>query len=848
MADFRRKFSDRLVRWKATKHLEGVALATICACVAPCGAAVIFDAPGHVAVERTAVAARGGEPGASWSLLDWRSRPTNVVGTFDDAGKATLPPLPTGYYRLVGTANPANKPVPLATLAVVPDPATRPRVSRSFYGADCATSQLANSREIDCPWNGGDRRRTAADLAHLAGFTHVRDRMGWSAVQTSSNAVPDFAYYIATARLFKERGIGVSGIFHDTPRWVGRLDKLPSDLNALYRFCCAAAAAFGDLAEDWEFWNEPDIGFAPEPVWDYAATLKAAYLGAKAARPDSPVLCGSLCQWPDSPYQKGLFANGAAHYFDVFNYHTYAAPAQYKTMFATLRKSLRRAGVGDRPVWLTECGTNFEGPATDVSVRKGKKAHSPEQEIVVAEFAPKAQVALQMEGVARNYFFILAAYSERDGTKDWGLLRRDGTAKPVYAALSAMARELADAHLTGAINVGKGLRAYLFNHPDGSQTVAFWSESPVDTETGGSTLIKPAPDFARTLRLKLPSSRKGSFRLVDLCGTVSSAASDADGTLTLAATRFPAYVSGLRGLRADEPARAMGSDKATPVLPEKDISVVFRVDLKPGDFEKTKTLAIAKTNSPRLRVQVWNFGAAAKTGTVEVCGARLRGLPAKPIVLGPCGSAPVEFDCVLEPTKPASGLTLELSGVFGGRRTTSLSIPVLLENWFLEECVATPLGWKDPAAWKRNDSADTYSVKWDEKEQAVRFDVAWTNPGVGRWFYPTLPLALPRESLKGALRVSFEVKTAQDKVENDFGDRYLMLVRSGKSSASRGWFPYAAPTGAWERRYVELPPFAAGDLSDVSAIRLGANPRGMRLTFWVRGIAILKARQSSGTN
>ena len=831
----------------------GVDLAVLCACMSSlCGAAVIFDVPGHVAVEGVAVSARGGEPGAAWRLLDWRGRETGVDGAFDAVGNAKLPALPMGYYRLVRAANAANGPLSLATLAVVPDPKTRPKVSGSFYGADCAASQLANQREIDCPWNGGDRRRTVADLAYLAGFTHVRDRMGWSAVQPSPNAAPDFSYYVATARLFKERGMGVSGIFHDTPGWVKRIKKLPSDLNPLYRFCRAAAAGFGDMAEDWEFWNEPDIGFAPEPAWDYAATLKAAYLGAKAARPDSPVLCGSLCQWPDSPYQKALFANDAAYYFDVFNYHTYAAPSQYKKMFATIRESLRREGIGNCPVWLTECGTNFEGPATEESVRNGRKAHSYEQEIVVAEFGAKSQVMLQMEGVARSYFFILAAYNERGGAKDWGILRRDGTVKPVYAALSAMTRELGDARLAGAINVGKGLRAYVFDHPDGLQTVAFWSESPVDTAASGSLMVKSTPDFARTLRLKMSSSGGGSFRLVDLCGTVSSITPDADGTLVLAATRFPSYISGLRGLRVDESPRPTGQGTTNrrrqgfggqaPVLPEKDISVVFRVDLKPGDFETTKTMAVAKTDSPHLRIQVWNFGEAAKTGRVEVCGARLRGLPAGPIVLGPCGSAPVELDGVLEATKPSSGLTLELSGLFGGRRTTRLVMPVLLENWFLSECEATPLGWKDPAAWKRNDSGDTYSVKWDEKEQAVRFDVAWSNPGVGRWFYPTLPLVLPRESMKGALRVTFEVKTAQDKIENDFGDRYLMLVRKDGGSRSGNWFPYAAPTGSWEKRFVELPPFEAGDLSDVSAIRLGVNPNGMRLTFWVRDIQVLKAK------
>ena len=754
----------------------GIVLTALCVCGSLCGADVVLGAPGHVAVERTPVSARGGVPHAAWTLLDWRSRPTNVSGTFNGVGKATLPPLPSGYYRLVDAANPTNGLRSLATLAVVPDPKTRPKVSGSFYGADCAASQLAVPGVIDCPWNGGDKRRTiVADLAYLAGLTHVRDRMSWRAVQPSPDVAPGFAYYIDTARLFKARGIGVSGIFHDTPDWAGLLKKLPGDLNALYRFCRTAASAFGDTVEDWEFWNEPDIGFAPEPVWDYAAALKAAYLGAKAARPGSPVLGGALCQMPDSPYERALFSNDAARYFDVFNYHTYAAPSQYKAMFAT----------------------------------------------VVAEFCAKSQVALQMEGVARNYLFILAAYNERGGTKDWGILRRDGTAKLAYAAMSAMTRELGDARLAGALRVGKGLRAYLFN------------------QTSGSAVVKASPDFAQMMRMKLPSAG-GTFRLSDLCGSVSSVAPDAEGTLTLAATRFPAYVSGLRGLRSDEPARSMETGESK--VPDEDISVVFRVDLDSGDFEKTKTQAIAKTDSPRLRVQVWNFGDAAKTGTIEAVGARLHGLPSGSVVLGPCGSAPVELDCILEPTDASSDAVLVLRGVFGGRRTTRLSMPVLFEKRFLATCASVPLGWEDPAAWKRNDSAAEYSVRWDEKEQAVRFDVAWTDPGVGRWFYPVLPLSLPRESMKGALRVVFEVKTAQDKIENDFGRRYLMLVRGGKGGSSSDWFSYAAPSSSWERRYVELPPIAAGDLSDVTAIRLGGNPNGMRLTFWVRDIEILKTK------
>ena len=802
------------------------------------GAAVMFDAPCHVAAEGAPVVACGDESGESWTLLDWRGRPTGSSGVFDGSGRAMMPRLKTGYYLLTCGGSTS------ATLAVVPDPATRPAAQRSFYGADTAASGLANSAWFDCPWNKGDRLRTVAELARLAGLSHVRDRFYWREAQPSRDAEPDFSRFVSAARLFKALGIGVSVAFHDAPRWARPLQKLPGDLYALYGFCHAAAAAFGDSVDGFEFWNEPDIGFAPEPVWDYAAALKAAYLGAKAARPGLAVLGGALCRPPDSPYERTLFANGAARYFDVFNYHSYAVPSLISKHFETMRGALRRAGAGDRPVWITECGTNLEGPGA-CQGGKGRKSHSPGQELVVAEYCAKAQVLLQMEGVERNYFFVLAAYNERNGEKDWGLLRRDGTAKPAYAAMSAMTRELSGARIAGELRVGKDCRAFLFERPGGVQTVAFWAESPMDAAGTGLAVVEAAPDFARPLRLKLPQCGGGArFRLSDLCGAVSEVAVDAEGSLGLEAARFPAYVSGLRGLRADEPARKMQSAAApSGDRKDEDLSVVFRVDLEPGDFDVSgmKALAVAKAAEPRLRVQVWNFGDAAKTGAVEACGARLRGLPAGPVALGPRGSAPLEFGCVLEPENAANETELTLRGTFDGRAATPLAMPVFFESRFLASCEAVPLGWKDPTAWKRNDSAAECKVAWDEKEGAVRFDVAWTDPKAGRWFYPRLPLALPRESLAGAKRVSFEIKTAQDKVENDFGDVYLMLLRRGrKAAAPSDWLTYAAPTGAWERRYVDLPAASVGDLADVVAVCVGANPKGMRLSFWIRNMTVLK--------
>ena len=825
---------------------------------------VLFDAPGHAAAEGAAVTARGGAPGAPWRLVDWRGREVEgAAGAFDERGEATLPPLPAGYYRLVGGgASRPGEPF-LATLAVVAPPGG----AASFFAADSAASYIAPGA-FDCPWNGGDAIRTIADLAALADIRHVRERMRWRDAQPAPDAPPDFSRCLAAADLFAARGIALSGCFHDSPPWAGRLQKLPGDLAALYRFCQEAATAFGDRMEDWEFWNEPDIDFAPEPVWDYAAALKAAYLGFKAARPEMPVLNGALCRAPSSAYEKALFSNDAARYFDIFNYHTYAAISLYPDICAKLRQSLDAAGAGDRPVWITECGTNNEGPATEKSVRPGFTAHSPGQELVVAEYCAKANLSLQMQGVARNYFFILGAYSERGGKKDWGMLRRDGTVKPSYAALATQIRELGNATLLGALDAPAGIRAYLYEQPDGLQTVAFWAESPLDAAPANTTLVDAKNDCAQEwvfqppaaagrnggLETASPLAAGGAPRLSDMCGAICKTTVGTNGVIALPATRFPAYVSGLSGLQAALPPVLVQPESAPPAPASPASPIVFRVDLAPGDFEisGSKTLAVAKVDEPRLRVQVWNLSDTAKTGTVEAAGAQLVGLPDGAVEIAPFGKT--EFACVLRAsatdgnrTTAGAGGTLTLSGRFNGRDASRLVMPVLFEPVLLASCEEVPLDWRNPARWQRNDSAATYSATWDEAEQAVRFDVEWDDPSVDRWFYPVLPLSggaggSPAESLSGTVRAVFEVKTAQDKVENDFknGGSNFMLVREGGKGGPEDYFPYAPPTGSWERRYIELSTADDG-LDDVEAIRIGANPMGMRLTFWIRNLAILRA-------
>ena len=830
------------------KRFRAILLASGCAAFSaqPLRATVVLDAPGHVVIEGHSANATRGKPGEQFFIVDWRGRPIGIRGAFDGEGNATLPPLPTGYYTLETASTERTDAArrSIATFAVVPPPETRAMDGDSFYGVDSAQSGISRKGTFYCPWNGGDTFRTVSDLIALAGVPRVRERTRWTDVNPHPG---EYAFEgsvpMRNAELLHERGIRICGLYCAPPAWAKKFDRLPADLNEIFESCAAMAAAFGDRISDWEFWNEPDIG--NEPVWDYAAALKAGYLGLKAGSPAATILPGALCRQTPFDidllcYARVLYENDAAKFGDAFNFHTYNSVSSYPKMLGTLRNFMARNGITGKAVWMTENGTHLEGRAHEPGRMKGFFAHTPEQELVKAEFYPKSQVLLQMEGIAKSYYFVFGAYNEYGGTKDWGILRRDGTVKPEYAAISTMTRELVSARLEGEMSVGDGRRAFLFRQPDGSQTVVYWSVSPLETQKDG--VVPPAPDFSMPLSITAPN---GLYRLSDLCG-VQSTALVTNGVLSLESTRFPAYASGFRELRADKPPLPAGESKPYEPKVDEDLSVIVRADLDAGDFDiaAQKSRAVLKGDSGRIRFQVWNMDDYAKTGFLEVSGAAVSGLPAGPVVLGPRGGLPAQFDCTLEPGNTGEAFDeLVVTGVFDGRRSSRLAIPLCFEKIWHAGCEARPLDWQDPGDWNFETSASTCKVSWDDAEQAIRFDMAWADPAVSRWFRAEYGLKSPREDIGTALRMEFEEKSLQDKVENDFGSSMVMLGY-GDSERPQKRIDCPAPVASWERRSVELK--EEFDLPHVKTVCIGGDPRGMNCTFWIRAVNVIKS-EGTGT-
>ena len=273
---------------------------------------------------------------------------------------------------------------------------------------------------------------------------------------------------------------------------------------------------------------------------------------------------------------------------------------------------------------------------------------------------------------------------------------------------------------------------------------------------------------------------------------------------------------------------------------DEDLTVVIRVDANKDDFKSAnrKSLAEMPNETGRLKVQVWNLDNTPKTGRLLVEGGVLDGMP-ETIALPAMGK--VEFDAIYKPTheEKSYDTKLVITGLFNDKKSSRFVMPVRLIGLFLKRCTYTMMDHlMKPEAWRRNTSADSYSVVYDEAEKALRFDLEWTDPAKDRWFYPEHILQLPQESLEDVFAVQFDVKSVQDKVENDFKTALLMLVphKENQTGGYRG-VGYASPLTTWETRRLVIQDVA--NRKDIQMIRIGANPVGHKLTYWIRDIQFI---------
>ena len=309
------------------------------------------------------------------------------------------------------------------------------------------------------------------DAIAASGATWIRVDFDWNSIQNESPAT--WRWDRSTDRIVagaQARGLKVLGQLGYSPPWArpsdcpaGSNKCLPSDVNAYANFVRAAATRYGARSSSatlrgsvtaWEIWNEPNHRpFAqPKPsISRYSALLIAAYPAIKAADPAATVITGGLAPAPDAAdgtdiapttFLTGLYASGARGYFDAVGHHPYSFPYNPLggqawnafTQTASLYQIMINNSDSAKKVWGTEAGAPT---GTDV----GRSVSEAKQAQFVTDY---------YRGWSTTYGAFtgpLFWHQHRDsGTNtgfydnNFGLLRRDFSEKPAYAAYQAVAK------------------------------------------------------------------------------------------------------------------------------------------------------------------------------------------------------------------------------------------------------------------------------------------------------------------------------------------------------------------------------------------------------------------------
>jgi hypothetical protein len=311
-----------------------------------------------------------------------------------------------------------------------------------------------------CMWgNYDDRsRKYVLDKMQAAGITWVRIDVSWAAIETGKGVrnVGELQKFSRCVEMSLGYGMRVLAILYKTPGWAngGAGVATPPANPADYAdFAGYMAQTYKGKVAAWQLWNEENNPlFWNGTKEQYADLIRPAHDAIKAKDEIALVVLGGLT-WNDYEYLRDLYALGAKGSFDVVATHAYqwvattppeTAPDSsiyWYQAAATVHQVIVDNG-DDAAFWFTEVGwsTHENGP----EVTENPWATGVDE-------ATQADYLVQAIDYARSnwpWLGVMFVYKERswplDGSEPmwafrqeqgYGLLREDGSVRPVYKAL-----------------------------------------------------------------------------------------------------------------------------------------------------------------------------------------------------------------------------------------------------------------------------------------------------------------------------------------------------------------------------------------------------------------------------
>jgi polysaccharide biosynthesis protein PslG len=297
----------------------------------------------------------------------------------------------------------------------------------------------------------------------------IRQTLPWAAVEFAPNNY-DFTPFDRFVLAAAQHNIRVLPVLFDPPsfrRPAGASKKYTPFPKSNADMAVYADAVVDRYGPGGIFWNShpevPDLSFTGYQIWNepnlpvysgghpnaaaYVAMLRTVGGAIKAKQPGAEIVTAGL---PDSrlskpnlyKYIQQMYSAGANGTFDTLGVNPYAPTS--KSLISKLKRIrgiMAKNGDSDASLWVTELGWSDVGPKA--AFRAGKSGQAKRIKQAVSALKSNAS-ALKLRGF---FYFAWKDGAVYKGGKDFwglhtGLLRKNGTRKPAYAAFTKAVAKL----------------------------------------------------------------------------------------------------------------------------------------------------------------------------------------------------------------------------------------------------------------------------------------------------------------------------------------------------------------------------------------------------------------------
>ncbi len=301
-----------------------------------------------------------------------------------------------------------------------------------------------------------------AEIMRTAGIGNLRIDVFWDGIQKDK-----FSYnwdrFDNILKIAKKYDIKVLPIIDYGVPWAStaphnitgydRTRYMPHTIPFL-RFLNFLVERYQNEVDQWEVWNEPNIGFWKSAKEKYAELLKIAYEEIKSVDSKATVLMGGMSE-ASPEWIKMLYREGAINSFDAYNIHPYhyqvipekRLPYELKKFNSIVDK------LSKKPIWITEIGA----PTNIVSLQEQ------------ASYLVRDAVISLANGGEKFFWYELADHhvDSNDKEANFGILYHDLSPKPAYVAYAILIHQLDDAKFDEKMDMkSDSVYVYRFNKAD----------------------------------------------------------------------------------------------------------------------------------------------------------------------------------------------------------------------------------------------------------------------------------------------------------------------------------------------------------------------------------------------